>query len=426
MNDFPSAARAVIVGGGIVGNSMAYHLARLGWRDLVLIEKGRLPNPGGSTGHASNFIFPVDHSKEMTQLTLESQRQYIEMGVNTECGGIEVARTEERMEELRRRMSSAKAWGIDAEIVSPAFVKEKVPFIEEDQIIGAFWQEGVGVVDSLRAGTLMRERAIEAGALTTVPNVEVLGLDVGHQLHLLFLVRRSYYLGGFLFTRFEAQGLLAGSTVDDFVEPYEGSAADEQDVGGIHRRKFLMWVLASALWRDIGDRAFQDLQKCLLHPFARNITGDGRILVLASDLVDFIDVNDAGLGATYVTLRRLQKLEDDVLNVLTHIACFGKCRGIDDSEGNIEHLRQGLREKSFARAGGSDEQNVRFGKLDSISALPVHINTLVMVINGHRQLLLSLLLSDYVFIKKGLHFLRLGKLVWGLSGGGCSAIILED
>ena len=82
------------------------------------------------------------------------------------------------MEELRRRMSSAKAWGIEAELVSPAFVKEKVPFIEEDQFIGAFWTPGVGVVDSLRAGTIMRERAMESGALTVVPNVEVTGLDV--------------------------------------------------------------------------------------------------------------------------------------------------------------------------------------------------------------------------------------------------------
>src|ERR671939_1738066 len=104
---FPAKARAVVVGAGIVGNSLAYHLAELGWSDLVLIDKGPFPNPGGSTGHASNFIFPVDHSKEMTQLTLESMRQYRETGTLHECGGIEVARTDERMEELRRRMGSA-------------------------------------------------------------------------------------------------------------------------------------------------------------------------------------------------------------------------------------------------------------------------------------------------------------------------------
>src|ERR1044072_7815893 len=98
MSDAPSSAPAVVVGCGIVGNSPAYPLPRRGWTDLVLLDKGPLPNPGGSTGHASNFIFPVDHSKEMTQLTLESQRQYREMGVNTECGGIEGARTAGRME----------------------------------------------------------------------------------------------------------------------------------------------------------------------------------------------------------------------------------------------------------------------------------------------------------------------------------------
>ncbi len=178
MATVPSSAKVVVIGAGIVGNSLVHHLARLGWRDIVQIDQGPLPNPGGSTGHASNFIFLVDHSREIADLTLDSVEQYQEMGVFTQSGGFEIARTEERMEELRRRMSSAKAWGIEAEMVSPEFVKEKVPFIETDQFIGALWQPGVGVVDSLRAGTIMRDGAIEAGALTTVPNVEVVGLDV--------------------------------------------------------------------------------------------------------------------------------------------------------------------------------------------------------------------------------------------------------
>src|SRR6185436_19840818 len=160
---------------------LVHHLAELGWTDIVQIDQGPLPNPGGSTGHASNFIFPVDHSREITDLTLDSVRQYKEMGVFTQSGGFEVARTEARMEELRRRMSSAKAWGIEAELVDPAFVVEKVPFLDPDQIIGAFWTPSVGVVDSLRAGTIMREKALAAGALTVVPNVEVedLGVDDG-------------------------------------------------------------------------------------------------------------------------------------------------------------------------------------------------------------------------------------------------------
>ncbi len=105
MSTVPRSARVVVIGAGIVGNSLVWHLARLGWRDIVQIDKGPLPNPGGSTGHASNFIFPVDHSREIADLTLDSVAQYQEMGVFTQSGGFEVARTEERMEELRRRMS---------------------------------------------------------------------------------------------------------------------------------------------------------------------------------------------------------------------------------------------------------------------------------------------------------------------------------
>ncbi len=178
MGPTPTQADCVVIGAGIVGNSLVHHLARLGWRNIVQLDQGPLPNPGGSTGHASNFIFLTDHSREITDLTLDSVEQYQEMGVFTQSGGFEIARTPARMEELRRRMSSAKAWGIEAEMVTPEFVKEKVPFIETDQFIGAFWQPGVGVVDSLRAGTIMRESAMELGALTTVPNCEVLGLDV--------------------------------------------------------------------------------------------------------------------------------------------------------------------------------------------------------------------------------------------------------
>ena len=163
----PESAQAVVVGCGIVGNSVAFHLTDQGWTDVVLVDKGPLPNPGGSTGHASNFIFPVDHSKEMTQLTLESVRQYDEMGVFTRCGGIEVARTEERMEELQRRMASAKAWGVDpVSLATPAEVKELVPFIDETVILGGFYTPSVGVVDSLRAGTIMRERGQQSGRLS--------------------------------------------------------------------------------------------------------------------------------------------------------------------------------------------------------------------------------------------------------------------
>ena len=178
MSDLPSKANVVVIGAGIVGNSVVYHLARLGWQDIVLLDKGPLPNPGGSTGHASNFIFPVDHAKEMTLLTADSTRQYKELGVFTESGGIEVARTEARMEELRRRMTSAKAWGIESHLLSVDEVLELVPYIDPEIIVGGFYTPSVGVVDSLRAGTLMREYALEKGVLTIAANTEIIDLHV--------------------------------------------------------------------------------------------------------------------------------------------------------------------------------------------------------------------------------------------------------
>ena len=178
MAGLPDKAKVVVIGAGIVGNSMAWHLARLGWRDIVLLEKGALPSPGGSTGHASNFIFLTDHSKEMTAFTLDSVRQYEELGVFTMTGGIEVARTPERMQELTRRITSSKSWGIEpAELVSTERVKELVPFINEDIVLGGVYWPKVGVVDSLEAGTLMRKKAQELGALTIGTGVEVTGID---------------------------------------------------------------------------------------------------------------------------------------------------------------------------------------------------------------------------------------------------------
>jgi glycine cleavage system aminomethyltransferase T/glycine/D-amino acid oxidase-like deaminating enzyme len=174
----PGSQRVVVIGAGIVGNSLAYHLFRLGQTDVLLLDKGPLPNPGGSTGHASNFIFPVDHSKEMTLLTLESLRQYKDLEVFIESGGIEIARTPERMQELTRRVSSARAWGVEpVSLINPEQVKELVPFINHKLILGGFYTPGAGVVDSLRAATIMRERASTDG-LTVAANTEVLGIDV--------------------------------------------------------------------------------------------------------------------------------------------------------------------------------------------------------------------------------------------------------
>jgi len=178
ITDAPARTSAVIIGAGIVGNSLVHHLALLGWRDLVLVDKGPMPNPGGSTGHASNFVFPIEYSKMMFELTADSTEQYQALGVFTQSGGLEVARTPARMEELRRRCTQAKSWGIPAELLSPGEVNKLVPYLDESVILGGAHFPTVGVVDSLRAGTLMREQALRSGALTVLAGTEVLGLSV--------------------------------------------------------------------------------------------------------------------------------------------------------------------------------------------------------------------------------------------------------
>src|ERR1700733_13095857 len=145
MSEMPTRASAVVIGAGIVGNSLVYHLSQLGWTDIVLVDKGPLPNPGGSTGHASNFIFPIEYSKMMMELTRDSTEQYKELGVFTESGGIEVARTPARMTELRRRCSQARSWGIPAELLTPEGVAKLVPSLDPGVILGGAYVPTVGV-----------------------------------------------------------------------------------------------------------------------------------------------------------------------------------------------------------------------------------------------------------------------------------------
>src|SRR3989442_7629503 len=114
----------------------------------------------------------------MTRFTLDSMRQYKDAGTLHECGGIEVARTEERLEELRRRMASAKSWAVEGcRLVTPAEIKELVPSVDESILLGGFYSPSVAVVDSLRFGTIMQERAQAKGA-EILANTEVTGIDV--------------------------------------------------------------------------------------------------------------------------------------------------------------------------------------------------------------------------------------------------------
>src|ERR1700728_4714465 len=111
----------------------------------------------------------------------------------------------------------------------------------------------------------------------------------------------------------EAERLLPHAPANNLFQPHKRSSAYKEDVGGVDRSKFLVRVLASALRRNVGDGSFQNLKQGLLHAFARYIAGNRGIFVLAPDLIDFVDIDDAGLGPAHIAFGSLQKLEDDVL-----------------------------------------------------------------------------------------------------------------
>src|SRR5690606_9283678 len=160
-------------------------------------------------------------------------------------------------------------------------------------------------------------------------------------------------------------------------------------------------VLAAALRRDVRDRALENLQQRLLHAFTRDIAGDRRVLVLAADLVDLVDIDDALLRLLDVAAGGLQQLEDDVLDILADIARLGQRRGVDNGEGDRELLGERLREQRLARARRADQQNVGLGQLDVVASarLLLNLDALVVVVDRDGELLLGLLLTDDVLVE---------------------------
>ena len=174
-------ARIVIVGAGIVGCSVAYHLAELGWRDIVVVEQGSLFETGGSTSHAPGLVFQTNFSKAMSQLARYTVELYSSLSLNGEpcyqrVGGMEVAWTPERGEDLKRKTAAGRAWGIEVELLSTSEAREKVPVLS-DKILGAMFAPGDGATRQLWAAEAMATVARERGA-TFFGNTEVTGIDI--------------------------------------------------------------------------------------------------------------------------------------------------------------------------------------------------------------------------------------------------------
>ena len=149
MSAFPDKAKVVIVGlGGIVGASVAHHLIERGWDDIVGIDKSGIPTDIGSTAHASDFCYTTSHDYLSVWTTQYSIDFFEKMGHYARVGGFEIARTGDDawMEEIKRKVTSGKAFGTNVRLVSPAEIKEKFPLIEEEQVQGGMWDPDAGLV----------------------------------------------------------------------------------------------------------------------------------------------------------------------------------------------------------------------------------------------------------------------------------------
>ena len=208
------------------------------------------------------------------------------------------------------------------------------------------------------------------------------------------------------------------------LEAGEGAAADEQDVGRVDLQELLLRMLAATLWRHRRDRAFHDLEQGLLHALARHVARDRRVVGLAADLVDLVDVDDAALGALDIVVGRLQQLQNDVLDVLADIAGFGERRGVGHGERHVEHARQGLGEQGLAAAGRADQHDVRLGDLDVVG-LPAVAQPLVVIVHCNSENALGLVLADHIVVKDLAYLFGRRNAVLGLHQGGL-ALLPDD
>ena len=181
MGSLPESARVVIVGGGVVGTSVAYHLAQHGWSDIVLVDQGPLWETGGSTSHAPGLVFQLNPSPTMTRFAQDTIALFNSLEVDGQpcfhpVGGIEVARTRERWDELQRRWGRAQSFGTRAELLDPAQVAELVPLIDPEVILGGLHTPEDGIAKAVRAAEAMARDAGEA--LRAFGHCEVTGFDV--------------------------------------------------------------------------------------------------------------------------------------------------------------------------------------------------------------------------------------------------------
>jgi len=167
--DLPSRARVVVIGGGIIGTSVAYHLTMLGWADVVLLEQGQLSS--GTTWHAAGLVGQLRSTENGTRLVQYSADLYGRLAEDTglatgykRCGGVTVARTQDRMVQLRRTAATAEAFDLECELISTARAKELYPILATQDLLGAIWLPGDGTANPTDVTSSLAKGARNRGA----------------------------------------------------------------------------------------------------------------------------------------------------------------------------------------------------------------------------------------------------------------------
>ena len=176
-----SHARVVIVGGGIVGCSVAYHLARLGWTDIVLLEQGQLSC--GTTWHAAGLVGQLRAQESMTRLIRYSTKLYAELEAETglatgwnNCGSLTVARTAERMTQLKRTAAVARAYGVECDVITPSEAGARWPLMRIDDLQGGVWLPGDGKANPTDLTQALAKGARNRGA-QLIEGIKVTSID---------------------------------------------------------------------------------------------------------------------------------------------------------------------------------------------------------------------------------------------------------
>ncbi len=169
-------ASVIVIGGGIAGCSAAYHLARAGWRDVLLLEKGELTS--GSTHHAAGLVTQFNPSSTMMRFRRYSVEMYRELGVFEPVGSVRIASSERSLVDLRRAVSVAAGIGLDAELISREEVLERLPEADGAPILGAVWMPGDGHVDPHIATHAVADAARALGVEIRL-RTRVTGIELG-------------------------------------------------------------------------------------------------------------------------------------------------------------------------------------------------------------------------------------------------------